>query len=41
MPEPRAQVHGSVLHLWYGDAEDVVLACEPIQLAGPGTVAAE
>jgi hypothetical protein len=41
MPEPRAHVQGSILHLWYGDAEDVVLACEPIPLASPGTVAAE
>jgi hypothetical protein len=35
MPEPRAQVRGSMLHLWYGDADDAVLACEPIPLAGP------
>lgn len=36
MPEPRAQVRGSVLHLWYGGPDDVVLACEPISLGGPG-----
>jgi hypothetical protein len=36
MPEPRAQVRDSILHLWYGDADTVVLACEPIPLAGPG-----
>jgi hypothetical protein len=36
MPEPRAQVRGSVLHLWYGDTDDVVLACEPISLVSPG-----
>ena len=36
MPEPRAQVRDSILHLWYGGTDDVVLACEPIPLAGPG-----
>lgn len=35
MPEPRAQVRGTQLHLWYGGPDDVVLACEPISLAGP------
>lgn len=35
MPEPRAKVQGSLLHLWYGGPDDVVLACEPISLAGP------
>ncbi len=35
MPEPRAQVRGSVLHLWYGGPAGVVLACEPIPLAVP------
>jgi hypothetical protein len=35
MPEPRAQARGSLLHLWYGDADDAALACEPIPLAGP------
>jgi hypothetical protein len=35
MPEPRAQVRDSVLHLWYGDSADVVLACEPIPLVSP------
>jgi hypothetical protein len=33
MPEPHAQVRDSALHLWYGSADDVVLACEPIPLA--------
>ena len=33
MPEPHAQVRGSTLHLWYGTADDPVLACEPIPLA--------
>jgi hypothetical protein len=37
MPEPRAQVRDSVLHLWYGDADDPVLACEPIPLATTGS----
>jgi hypothetical protein len=32
MPELRAQVRGSALHLWYGPADDPVLACEPIPL---------
>jgi hypothetical protein len=32
MPEPQAEVRGSMLHLWYGDADDPVLACEPIPL---------
>jgi hypothetical protein len=35
MPEPRTEVRGSALHLWYGDTDDPVLACEPISLAGP------
>lgn len=35
-PEPRAEVRGSMLHLWYGDTDEAVLACEPISLAGPG-----
>jgi hypothetical protein len=33
MPEPRAEVRGSMLHLWYGADDDVVLACEPMPLA--------
>jgi hypothetical protein len=33
MPEPQAEVQGSALHLWYGPADDPVLACEPIPLA--------
>jgi hypothetical protein len=33
MPEPHAQVRDSALHLWYGPADDVVLACEPLPLA--------
>lgn len=36
MPEPHAQVRGSMLHLWYGGTDDVVLACEPIPLANLG-----
>jgi len=33
MPDARAQVRGSMLHLWYGGADDAVLDCEPIPLA--------
>ncbi len=33
MPEPHAQVRDSTLYLWYGPADDVVLACEPLPLA--------
>jgi hypothetical protein len=33
MPEPHAEVRGSMLHLWYGAADDVVLACQPMPLA--------
>ena len=33
MPEPHAQVRDSALHLWYGPADDLVLACEPMPLA--------
>lgn len=33
MPEPHAEVRGSMLHLWYGAADDAVLACEPMPLA--------
>jgi len=36
MPEPYAQVRDSALHLWYGGADDPVLACEPIPLASFG-----
>jgi hypothetical protein len=32
MPEPHAEVRGSTLHLWYGAADDVALACEPMPL---------
>ena len=32
MPEPHAEVRGSMLHLWYGAADDVALACEPMPL---------
>jgi hypothetical protein len=35
MPEPRAQVRDSMLHLWYGDTDNAVLACEPMALGGP------
>lgn len=34
-PQAYAQIHGSMLHLWYGGPDpdrDVVLACEPIPL---------
>jgi hypothetical protein len=31
-PPSRARIRDSVLHLWYGRYEDVVLACEPIPL---------
>ena len=30
--DPRAQVRGLMLHLWYGGVDDEVLACEPIPL---------
>ena len=33
MPEPHAQVRDSTLYLWYGAADDVVLACESLPLA--------
>lgn len=33
-PRPHAQIADSMLHLWYGDGGTVVLACEPIPLAG-------
>jgi hypothetical protein len=36
MPDPQAEVRGSVLHLWYGPADAPVLACEPIPLADLG-----
>lgn len=32
MPEPQAEIRGSMLHLWYGNADAPVLACEPIPL---------
>jgi hypothetical protein len=32
-PRPHARVRDRALHLWYGDADRVVLACEPIPLA--------
>jgi hypothetical protein len=37
-PRPRAEVRGSMLHLWYGqrDNDDVVLACEPTPLGTGG-----
>src|SRR5260370_14858057 len=38
-PRSHAQIRASVLHLWYGDHDDVVLECEPIQV--PGTRDAE
>jgi hypothetical protein len=33
-PRPHAQIADSMLRLWYGDGGTVVLACEPIPLAG-------
>jgi hypothetical protein len=33
-PRPCAQIRGQVLHLWYGEPDNVVLACRPIPLAG-------
>jgi hypothetical protein len=33
MPEPQAEVRASMLRLWYGAADAVVLACEPMPLA--------
>jgi hypothetical protein len=35
MPEARAQVRDSMLYLWYGGADNPVLACAPIPLTGP------
>jgi hypothetical protein len=35
-PPPYARIRGSMLHLWYGEPDDVVLACEPIPLAALG-----
>ena len=32
-PSPRARISGAELHLWYGDDDAVVLACDPIGLA--------
>jgi hypothetical protein len=32
-PRPHGQIRDSSLHLWYGDPDNVVLACDPIQLA--------
>jgi hypothetical protein len=31
-PRPSAQVRGQVLHMWYGEHDNVVLACQPIPL---------
>jgi hypothetical protein len=31
-PRPSAQIRGRVLHLWYGEHDNVVLACQPIPL---------
>jgi hypothetical protein len=31
-PRPSAQVRGRMLHLWYGEPDNVVLACRPIPL---------
>jgi hypothetical protein len=31
-PRPCAQIRGQVLHLWYGEHDNVVLACQPIPL---------
>jgi len=33
-PRSHAQIRASVLHLWYGDHDNVVLECEPIQVPG-------
>jgi hypothetical protein len=35
-PVPDARIIGSMLHLWYGERETPVLACEPIPLAAIG-----
>jgi hypothetical protein len=32
-PPPHGRIGDENLHLWYGDPDDVVLACDPIQLA--------
>jgi hypothetical protein len=31
-PRPCAQIRGPLLHLWYGEHDNVVLACQPIPL---------
>ena len=33
-PRPNATVRDSTLYLWYGDQDNVILACEPIPLSG-------
>jgi len=33
-PRPHGRLTGSMLHLWYGENDNAVLACEPIPLAG-------
>jgi len=33
-PRLRGRIRGSMLHLWYGEPDHIVLACEPVPLAG-------
>jgi hypothetical protein len=33
-PRPHAAIRDAALHLWYADGDGVVLACDPIELAG-------
>ena len=35
-PRSHAQIRDSVLHLWYGESDEVVLGCKPIPLADVG-----
>jgi len=32
-PRPHGRIRGSMLHLWYGEPDHIVLACEPVPLA--------
>lgn len=32
VPRANAEIRDAVLHLWYGEQDEVVLACEPISL---------
>lgn len=32
VPRAHAEIRGSKIHLWYGDAESPTLACRPIEI---------